>query len=77
VGPLCTMPPVGAAVYYFPQGHAEQAGAAVDLRAAAGVPPFVLCYVVSVRLMADPDTDVIFAKILLAPLPPGSGGGRG
>uniref|UniRef100_A0A804MDF4 TF-B3 domain-containing protein n=2 Tax=Zea mays TaxID=4577 RepID=A0A804MDF4_MAIZE len=36
------MPPVGAAVYYFPQGHAEQAGAAVDLRAAAGVPPFVL-----------------------------------
>ena len=68
-GGMVQMPPVRSRVYYFPQGHAEQADAAMDLRAAAGVPPFVLCCVVSVRLMADPDTDVIFAKILLAPLP--------
>jgi hypothetical protein len=65
-GFTCAVPPVGAAVYYFPQGHAEQAGAAVDLR----VPPFVACRVAAVRLMAEPDTDDIYAKISLVPLRP-------
>ena len=36
-GSMCAVPPVGAAVYYFPQGHAEQASAAVDLRVVAAV----------------------------------------
>ncbi|KAI5006619.1 hypothetical protein ZWY2020_033862 [Hordeum vulgare] len=31
---MCTVSPVGAVVYYFSQGHAEQATAAVDLSAA-------------------------------------------
>ena len=64
-GSMRAVPPVGAAVYYFPQGHAEHAGgAAVDLR----VPPFVPCRVAAVRLMADPDTDDVYARIRLVPL---------
>ncbi|OEL27472.1 Auxin response factor 10 [Dichanthelium oligosanthes] len=72
-GSMCTVPPVGAAVYYFPQGHAEQASAAVDLPAAAAMrlPPFVACRVVAVRFMAEPLTDEVFAKIRLVPLRPG------
>ncbi|KAM3368784.1 hypothetical protein ACQJBY_016983 [Aegilops geniculata] len=66
-GSMCTVPPVGAAVYYFPQGHAEQAAAAVDL-SAARVPALLPCRVSAVRFMADPQTDEVFAKIRLAPL---------
>ncbi|XP_062226189.1 auxin response factor 8-like [Phragmites australis] len=69
-GSMCTVPPVGAVVYYFPQGHAEQANAAVDL-SAARVPAFVPCRVVAVRFMADPQSDEVFAKIRLVPLRPG------
>ena len=69
---MCTVP-VGAAVYYFPQvhGHAELAGAAVDLRT-AHVPPFLSCRVVAVRLMDEPDTDDIFARHALSRFAPGS-----
>ncbi|XBI57293.1 hypothetical protein VPH35_038726 [Triticum aestivum] len=66
-GSMCTVPPVGAAVYYFPQGHAEQAAATVDL-SAARVPALLPCRVSAVRFMADPQTDEVFAKIRLAPL---------
>jgi hypothetical protein len=70
-GSMCTVPPVGAAVYYFPQGHAEQASAAVDMSAARGVPPFVPCRVAAVSYMAEPHTDEVFARIRLVPLRPG------
>ncbi|CAL5015898.1 unnamed protein product [Urochloa decumbens] len=70
-GSMCTVPPVGAAVYYFPQGHAEQAAGHVDLSAASGIPPFVPCRVAAVRYMAEPHTDEVFAKIRLVPLRPG------
>ncbi|CAN6276314.1 unnamed protein product [Urochloa humidicola] len=71
-GSMCTVPPVGAAVYYFPQGHAEQAAGPVDLSAARGmIPPFVPCRVAAVRYMAEPHTDEVFAKIRLVPLRPG------
>ncbi|XBI93495.1 hypothetical protein VPH35_030330 [Triticum aestivum] len=66
-GSMCTVPPVGAAVYYFPQGHAEQAAGAVDL-SAARVPAFLPCRVSAVRFMADPHSDEVFAKIRLVPL---------
>ncbi|KAL6651048.1 hypothetical protein ACP70R_009973 [Stipagrostis hirtigluma subsp. patula] len=70
-GSMCNVPPVGAAVYYFPQGHAEQAGgAAVDL-SVARVQPLVPCRVVAVRFMADPQSDEVFARIRLVPLRPG------
>uniref|UniRef100_A0A0D9W780 Auxin response factor n=1 Tax=Leersia perrieri TaxID=77586 RepID=A0A0D9W780_9ORYZ len=72
-GSMSSVPPVGAAVYYFPQGHAEQASAGVasDLLSAARVPPLVPCRVVAVRFMADAETDEVFARIRLAPLRPG------
>jgi hypothetical protein len=71
-GSMCTVPPVGAAVYYFPQGHAEQASAAVDFSSAGTrVPPFVPCRVADVRFMADPKSDEVFARLCLVPLRPG------
>jgi hypothetical protein len=72
-GSMCTVPPVGTSVYYFPQGHAEHAGT-VDL-SAARVPALVPCSVAAVRYMADPDTDEVFARIRLVPLFRGGRGG--
>ncbi|XP_062222704.1 auxin response factor 8-like [Phragmites australis] len=69
-GGMCTVPPVGASVYYFPQGHAEHAlglAGAADL-SAARVPALVPCRVAVVRYMADPDTDEVYARIRLVPL---------
>ncbi|KAL6634775.1 hypothetical protein ACP70R_027446 [Stipagrostis hirtigluma subsp. patula] len=69
-GGMCTVPPVGASVYYFLQGHAEHAvglPGAADL-SAARVPALVPCRVAAVRHMADPDTDEVFARIRLVPL---------
>ncbi|KAF0931788.1 hypothetical protein E2562_005767 [Oryza meyeriana var. granulata] len=68
-GGMCTVPPVGASVYYFPQGHAEHAlGLATPDLSAARVPALVPCRVAAVRYMADPDTDEVFARIPLVPL---------
>ncbi|KAE8794062.1 auxin response factor 8-like [Hordeum vulgare] len=61
---MCAVPPVGAAVYYFPQGHAEQATAAVDL-SVARVPALLPYRVSVVRFMADEE---VFAKIRLIPI---------
>ncbi|CAD6243421.1 unnamed protein product [Miscanthus lutarioriparius] len=69
-GGMCTVPPVGASVYYFPQGHAEHAlglAGAADL-SEARVPALVPCRVAAVRYMADLDTDEVFARIRLVPL---------
>ncbi|XP_062219720.1 auxin response factor 8-like [Phragmites australis] len=69
-GGVCTVPPVGASVFYFPQGHAEHAlglAGAANL-SAARVPALVPCRVAAVRYMADPDTDEVFARIRLVPL---------
>ncbi|KAK8462672.1 hypothetical protein SEVIR_1G246300v4 [Setaria viridis] len=69
-GGMCTVPPVGASVYYFPQGHAEHAlglAGAADL-SAARIPALVPCRVAAVRYMADQDTDEVFARIRLVPL---------
>uniref|UniRef100_A0A0E0K2M2 Auxin response factor n=1 Tax=Oryza punctata TaxID=4537 RepID=A0A0E0K2M2_ORYPU len=68
-GGMCTVPPVGTTVYYFPQGHAEHAlGLAAPELSAARVPALVPCRVAGVRYMADPDTDEVFARIRLVPL---------
>ncbi|CAM0903765.1 unnamed protein product [Alopecurus aequalis] len=69
-GSMCTVPPVGAAVYYFPQGHAEQATGAVDL-SAARVPALIPCRVAAVRFLAEAQSDEVYAKIRLIPLRPG------
>ncbi|KAI4967173.1 hypothetical protein ZWY2020_029534 [Hordeum vulgare] len=61
---MCAVPPVGAAVYYFPQGHAKQATAAVDL-SVARVPALLPYRISAVRFMADEE---VFAKIRLIPI---------
>lgn len=70
-GTSAKIPAVGSRVYYFPQGHAEQASSPPDFSAVPCCQPFVLCLVSDVRLLANPDTDEVFAKIALDPrLPP-------
>ncbi|TVT97699.1 hypothetical protein EJB05_20700, partial [Eragrostis curvula] len=78
-GGMCTVPPVGTSVFYFPQGHAEHAAGlagTVDL-SASRVPALVPCRVAAVRYMADPDTDEVFARIRLVPLRGGDAEGAG
>nr|QCI44202.1 ARF19 [Lilium hybrid cultivar] len=70
-GSASQIPVAGTTVYYFPQGHAEQATAAPDF---SSMPvrdraPFHLCNISSVRLLADEATDEVFAKFLLDPRP--------
>ncbi|MQL72757.1 hypothetical protein Taro_005088 [Colocasia esculenta] len=61
------IPPVGSLVYYFPQGHAEQASAAPDFSSVACDRSFFLCTLVNVQFLADPDTDEVFARMRLEP----------
>lgn len=67
-GTSVQIPPVHSRVYYFPQGHMEQASTAVTLSPLVASKPFILCRVLQVLFLADRDTDEVFAKILLEPL---------
>ncbi|KAL1323652.1 hypothetical protein HN51_033924 [Arachis hypogaea] len=68
-GSMVQMPQVNSKVFYFPQGHAEHAQTAIDLSTPSlRVPPLIPCRVATVRFMADPETDEVFAKIKLVPL---------
>nr|WIW57976.1 auxin response factor 16 [Allium sativum] len=62
------MPSVNSKVYYFPQGHAEHSQSHIDFGSSSKIPPFVLSRVASVKFLADPETDEVFAKILLVPI---------
>ncbi|KAJ4966694.1 hypothetical protein NE237_018543 [Protea cynaroides] len=59
------VPTVDSRVYYFPQGHAEQSSSPPDFSFHVSAKPFVLCRILSVRFLANPDTDEVFAKIRL------------
>ncbi|PNX92305.1 auxin response factor 18-like protein [Trifolium pratense] len=65
-GGMVQIPQVNSKVYYFPQGHAEHANTNIDLR--VSVPPLILCKVVAVKFLADPESDEVFAIIKLLPL---------
>lgn len=65
-GRTVKIPAEGSTVYYFPQGHAENANCTADFAAVAlGLPPLILCRVVAVNLMADSETDEVFAAMTL------------
>ncbi|TYG51459.1 hypothetical protein ES288_D10G259200v1 [Gossypium darwinii] len=66
-GGMVQMPSVNSKVFYFPQGHAEHANGNVDF-GNLPIPSLVLCRVSAVRFMADPETDEVYAKIMLVPL---------
>lgn len=67
-GSMVQIPSLNSTVFYFAQGHKEHVHAPPDFHAPR-VPPLILCRVVSVKFLAEAETDEVFAKITLLPLP--------
>ncbi|KAL1313296.1 auxin response factor 9 isoform X5 [Arachis ipaensis] len=77
-GPLVDVPRTGERVYYFPQGHMEQLQAStnqeVNQELSQQIPHFnlptkILCRVVHIQLLAEQETDEVYARITLLPEP--------
>ncbi|KAK4262923.1 hypothetical protein QN277_028413 [Acacia crassicarpa] len=71
-GPLVDVPRANERVYYFPQGHMEQLEASTNQELNHRIPVFnlaskILCRVVNVHLLAEPETDEVYAQITLVP----------
>eukprot|EP00250_Pteridium_aquilinum_P034368 c7493_g1_i1 orf=182-1342(+) len=70
-GALVCMPPVGAKVIYFPQGHSEHAASPPEFPPAVASTCTILCRVLSVKFLADTETDEVYARMRLQPDPSG------
>ncbi|XP_027182958.1 auxin response factor 9 isoform X1 [Coffea eugenioides] len=73
-GPLVDVPKPKESVYYFPQGHMEQLEASTNQELNQripmfGLPPKILCNVVDIQLLAEQETDEVYAQITLIPEP--------
>ncbi|KAI7743237.1 hypothetical protein M8C21_024875 [Ambrosia artemisiifolia] len=73
-GPLVDIPRDGERVFYFPQGHMEQLEASTNQELSQGISLFglkskILCHVVHTQLLAEQDTDEVYAQITLLPEP--------
>ncbi|PKI77889.1 hypothetical protein CRG98_001681 [Punica granatum] len=71
-GPLVDVPREGDRVFYFPQGHMEQLEASMNQELNQRIPLFglsskILCRVIHVQLLAEQDTDEVYAQITLLP----------
>ncbi|KAM5571213.1 auxin response factor 9-like [Rosa sericea] len=73
-GPLVEVPRHKERVYYFPQGHMEQleASTTANPEVNQGIPRFnlpskILCRVMHVQLLAEQETDEVYAQITLIP----------
>ncbi|KAL3635770.1 Auxin response factor 9 [Castilleja foliolosa] len=71
-GPLVDVPKAGERVYYFPQGHMEQLEASTNQELNQRIPMFnlpskILCRVFNIQLLAEQDTDEVYAQITLMP----------
>ncbi|XP_030454134.2 auxin response factor 9-like [Syzygium oleosum] len=71
-GPLVDVPQVGERVFYFPQGHMEQLEASTNQELNERIPLFslpskILCSVIHIRLLAEQETDEVYAQITLLP----------
>lgn len=71
-GPLVDVPRNGERVYYFPQGHMEQLEASTNQESNLQIPRFnlppkILCRVLNVHLLAEEETDEVYAQITLRP----------
>ncbi|XP_065858545.1 auxin response factor 9-like [Euphorbia lathyris] len=71
-GPLVDVPRDGERVFYFPQGHMEQLEASTNQGLNQRAPLFklqskILCRVISIQLLAEQDTDEVYAQITLLP----------
>ncbi|KAL5551588.1 hypothetical protein UlMin_001764 [Ulmus minor] len=73
-GPLVDVPRSNERVYYFPQGHMEQLEASTNQELNQSIPMFnlpskILCRIMNVQLLAEPETDEVYAQITLMPEP--------
>ncbi|XP_022761559.1 auxin response factor 9-like isoform X2 [Durio zibethinus] len=73
-GPLVEIPRANERVYYFPQGHMEQLEASTNQELNQRIPLFnlpskILCRVVHIQLLAEQETDEVYAQITLLPEP--------
>ncbi|KAJ4956097.1 hypothetical protein NE237_012880 [Protea cynaroides] len=71
-GPLVDVPRVGEKVFYFPQGHMEQLEASTNQELNQQIPMFnlpskILCNVIHIELLAEQETDEVYAQITLQP----------
>ncbi|XP_057978831.1 auxin response factor 18-like isoform X2 [Malania oleifera] len=71
-GPLVDVPQSGERVFYFPQGHMEQLEASTNQELNQQIPLFnlpskILCRVVNIHLLAEQETDEVYAQITLQP----------
>ncbi|PIA48925.1 hypothetical protein AQUCO_01300067v1 [Aquilegia coerulea] len=73
-GPLVDVPRTGERVFYFPQGHMEQLEASTNQELSQRIPLFnlpskILCRVVHIQLLAEQESDEVYAQITLQPEP--------
>ncbi|KAK5782776.1 auxin response factor 9-like [Gossypium arboreum] len=73
-GPLVEVPRAEQRVYYFPQGHMEQLEASTNQTLNQRIPLFnlpskILCRVVHIQLLAEKETDEVYAQVTLLPEP--------
>ncbi|XP_022770596.1 auxin response factor 18-like isoform X1 [Durio zibethinus] len=71
-GPLVEIPRVHERVFYFPQGHMEQLEASTNQELNNQAPLFnlpskILCRVLHFQLLAEKETDEVYAQITLQP----------
>ncbi|KAL2547609.1 Auxin response factor 9 [Forsythia ovata] len=71
-GPLVDVPKMSERVYYFPQGHMEQLEASTNQELNQRIPMFnlpskILCRVMNIQLLAEQETDEVYAQITLMP----------
>ncbi|XWS23823.1 hypothetical protein CRYUN_Cryun28dG0048400 [Craigia yunnanensis] len=70
-GSFVQIPTVNSRVYYFPQGHVEQACGSTQLLSSLLLfRPLIPCVISDVHFLADPKTDEAFAKLFLVPVGP-------
>ncbi|CAL0305537.1 unnamed protein product [Lupinus luteus] len=68
-GASVQIPVVNSRVYYFPQGHLDQASSPPEqLSSNVYSNPCVLCRIVDVQFLADHKTDEVFVKLVLHPI---------
>ncbi|CAG7862277.1 unnamed protein product [Brassica rapa] len=76
-GSLFDLPIIGEEVYYFPQGHIEQAHLVASendnlcqFKPIFDISSKIRCNVISIKLKVDTNTDEVYAKVSLSPCSP-------
>ncbi|VVA92133.1 unnamed protein product [Arabis nemorensis] len=68
---LIRMAPIlSSTVYYYPQGHVDNYGGSASTQTLCANFPSIKCHVNSMRFLADPATDEVFAHMNMRPMQP-------